>query len=86
VAKNSEALSYTVPATQTEAPAALPEARLTNYVFAHSKYSSLLGQRDVLSGLIAGGDAADAPPSGPVPAVDDSMLPATPSAETRIAP
>jgi hypothetical protein len=56
-------------------------------VFAHSKYSSLLGQRDVLTGLIAGGDAAaDSPPAGPMPAVNETMLPATPPAETRIAP
>jgi sigma-E factor negative regulatory protein RseA len=48
-----EALSYTVPAMVAAAPAVLPEARLTNYVFAHSNYSSLLGQRNVLSGLIA---------------------------------
>jgi sigma-E factor negative regulatory protein RseA len=53
VAKNREALSYTVPATLAEAPTGLPAARLTNYVFAHSKYSSFLDQRNVLSGLIA---------------------------------
>ena len=43
-----EPLSYTVPATSTEAPSSLVPARLTNYVFAHSKYSSGLGQRGVL--------------------------------------
>lgn len=59
---SGEALSYTVPAAVTSAPAALPEARLTNYVFAHSNYSSLLGQRNVLSGLIA------EPPESPPPA------------------
>lgn len=47
-----EALSYTVPATSTEAPSALVPARLTNYVFAHSKYSSGLGQRGVLADLL----------------------------------
>lgn len=51
--KPTEALSYTVPATVAEAPGALRAARLTNYVFAHSKYSSVLGQRNVLSGLLA---------------------------------
>jgi sigma-E factor negative regulatory protein RseA len=55
-----EALSYTVPATVPDAPAALPAARLTNYVFAHSKYSSVLGQNDVLNDLLAGADAEDA--------------------------
>ncbi len=47
-----EALSYTVPATSTEAPSSLVPARLTNYVFAHSKYSSGLGQRGVLADLL----------------------------------
>jgi sigma-E factor negative regulatory protein RseA len=55
-----EALSYTVPATVPDAPAALPAARLTNYVFAHSKYSSVLGQNDVLNDLLSGADAEDA--------------------------
>ena len=55
---SGEALSYTVPAAVLAAQgplpeARLPEARLTNYVFAHSNYSSLLGQRNMLSGLIA---------------------------------
>src|SRR5882762_1842101 len=35
-----EAISYTVPTTSPAAPAAMPPARLTNYVFAHSRYSS----------------------------------------------
>ncbi len=60
-----EALSYTVPATVPDAPAALPAARLTNYVFAHSKYSSVLGQNDVLNDLLAGADAEDAAISQP---------------------
>jgi negative regulator of sigma E activity len=47
-----EALSYTVPVSSTDAPAALAPARLTNYVFAHSKYSSGLGQRGVLADLL----------------------------------
>jgi hypothetical protein len=56
-----EAISYTVPAVP-DAPAVLPAARLTNYVFAHSKYSSVLGQRNVLSGLLA--DDAEQESSG----------------------
>jgi negative regulator of sigma E activity len=52
VGRSSEAISYTVPASVGDAPAALPAARLTSYVFAHSQYPSLLGQRDVLTDLI----------------------------------
>jgi sigma-E factor negative regulatory protein RseA len=57
----SEPLSYTTPATLAEAPSMLPTARLTNYVFAHSKYPSLLGQRDVLTDLMVASDDAAAP-------------------------
>jgi negative regulator of sigma E activity len=86
--QHKEALSYTVPATVAEAPAALPAARLTNYVFAHSKYSSVLGQSNVLSGLLS--DADDEEPSRDVStpngtAVDDpAQHPATP--DSRNAP
>jgi negative regulator of sigma E activity len=61
-----EALSYTVPAMVTvptmasDAPAALPAARLTSYVFAHSKYSSVLGTNDVLNDLLSNADAENA--------------------------
>ena len=58
----SAALSYTVPTDLTETPAALPPARLTNYVFAHSEYTSFLGQRGLLSGLIDAPDATLGPP------------------------
>ncbi len=54
--QNHEALSYTVPATSSDIPAMLPPARLTNYVFAHSKYSSGLGQRGVLADLLIDDD------------------------------
>ena len=47
-----EAISYTVPATSAAVPAAMAPARLTNYVFAHSKYSSGLDQRGVLADLL----------------------------------
>ena len=47
-----EAISYTVPATSATAPAAMPPARLTNYVFAHSRYSSGLDQRGVMADLL----------------------------------
>lgn len=59
--------SYTVP-TNTASDAYIPAARLTNYVVAHSEYSSPLGRRTVLSGVLSddddvvvvGGDTADA--------------------------
>jgi sigma-E factor negative regulatory protein RseA len=48
-----QAVSYTVPAASS---AAMPPARLANYVFAHSKYSSGLAQRGVLADLLIEGD------------------------------
>ncbi len=103
VAKPKEALSYTVPAAAPaeETPAMLPAARLTSYVFAHSRYSSVLGQSNVLSGLLADADepvdsgaAADqAAASGAAvdrPAVNRAVgndAPASPpSRDPRIAP
>jgi sigma-E factor negative regulatory protein RseA len=74
-----EPLSYTVPATSTEAPSSLIPARLTNYVFAHSKYSSGLGQRGVLADLLI---EDDAPQLVPVQrAAQPSVTP-----DTRVAP
>jgi sigma-E factor negative regulatory protein RseA len=53
-----EPLSYTVPAPAAAPPMMAP-ARLTNYVFAHSKYSVGLGQGNLLSTLLSGdADAA----------------------------
>ena len=59
-----EAISYTVPAAPPDAPAVLSAARLTNYVFAHSQYSSVLGQRNVLSALLADADEQQAAGNG----------------------
>jgi sigma-E factor negative regulatory protein RseA len=56
-----EALSYTVPATNTGTAAAMPGMRLTSYVFAHSNYVSGLGQGNMISGLIS--DPDDLPPA-----------------------
>jgi hypothetical protein len=87
-----EALSYTVPATVPDAPAALPAARLTNYVFAHSKYSSVLGQNDVLNDLLSGEEdaaAAAAAAASNARAVNDAAVPQPPenrSPEARVAP
>jgi sigma-E factor negative regulatory protein RseA len=59
VARVTEPASYTVPPAVSEAPTALPAARLTNYVFAHSRYSSVMGQNDVLNDLLSTTDAED---------------------------
>jgi sigma-E factor negative regulatory protein RseA len=66
VVRPKEALSYTVPAAATaeETPPMLPAARLTSYVFAHSRYSSVLGQSNVLSGLLADADEQTPADSG----------------------
>jgi sigma-E factor negative regulatory protein RseA len=63
-AQNHEALSYTVPRASADSTSAMAPARLTNYVFAHSKYSSGLGQRGVLADLLIEDDAppAETPP------------------------
>lgn len=60
---------YTVPAPAQVTPI-VPAARLTNYVVAHSQYSSTLGRRNVLSGIIA---------EDPVP-LDESGAPVPPVA------
>jgi sigma-E factor negative regulatory protein RseA len=57
-----EALSYTVPASPADAPLAVASGRLTNYVFAHSKYSLGLGQRSVLADLLIEDDESQLPP------------------------
>jgi sigma-E factor negative regulatory protein RseA len=74
-----EALSYTVPATSADVPAALSSARLTNYVFAHSKYSSGLGQRGVLADLLIEDDVPQ-----PVPTQGVAKPSLTP--DVRVAP
>jgi len=51
-----EPVSYTTPSALAEPTGTFATARLTNYVFAHSKYPSLLGQRDVLTDLIVESD------------------------------
>ncbi len=74
-----EALSYTVPATSPDAPSAITPGRLTNYIFAHSKYSSGLGQRGVLADLLIEDDEPQLTPIQRAP-----PPPATP--EVRVAP
>jgi negative regulator of sigma E activity len=52
--------SYTVPMTTGQSSAFVPAARLTNYVVAHSEYSSPLGRRTVLSGVLSEDDLVSA--------------------------
>jgi sigma-E factor negative regulatory protein RseA len=74
-----EALSYTVPASPADAPLAVAPGRLTNYVFAHSKYSLGLGQRSVLADLLIEDDD-----SQPSPMQRVTQPASTP--EVRVAP
>jgi len=74
-----EALSYTVPARSNDAPAAMSPARLTNYVFAHSRYSLGLSQRGVLADLLIEDDE-----SQPAPIQGVAQPPLTP--DVRVAP
>jgi sigma-E factor negative regulatory protein RseA len=65
-----EAISYTVPSTSPAAPAVMTPARLTNYVFAHSKYSSGLALRGVMADLL----------------IEDEQQPAVSEAAAHVAP
>lgn len=62
-ATNDVESSYVVP-TSTTVSAFIPATRLTNYVVAHSEYSSPLGRRSVLSGVLADDEEAQALESG----------------------
>jgi sigma-E factor negative regulatory protein RseA len=75
-----EPLSYTVP-TAPAAPAMLAPARLTSYVFAHSKYSVGLGQGNLLSTLLSE-DTEAAENKAPPPAVNGNIPPAAASPAT----
>jgi len=52
--------SYVVP-TSTTSSAFIPATRLTNYVVAHSEYSSPLGRRSLQTGVLADDTEAGAP-------------------------
>ena len=73
--QSNEPVSYTVPSAVGDAPAAMPPARLTNYVFAHGKYSSGLGQSNVWSGLVSGADAEAVSATASVPDQVDTRTP-----------
>lgn len=49
----TESSSYVVPAANPSPAVPITAARLTNYVVAHSEYSSALGRRNMLTGLLA---------------------------------
>jgi sigma-E factor negative regulatory protein RseA len=70
--------SYVVP-VNAPATAFVPATRLTNYVVAHSEYSSPLARRSVLTGVLAEDDEE----SGPAP--DDAAAP-RPSPQSSNAP
>ena len=84
VAQNDdEAASYIVP-TSTSQSAFVPATRLTNYVVAHSEYSSPLARRSVLTGVLAeddgdpdvaadGAEGPQSPPSVSTPAPAQSQ-------------
>ncbi len=68
---SDEAASYIVP-TNTSQSAFVPATRLTNYVVAHSEYSSPLARCSVLTGVLAEDDGdADV-------ATDDAQEPQSP--------
>jgi sigma-E factor negative regulatory protein RseA len=71
----AESPSYVVP-SGTSNSSFVPAARLTNYVVAHSEYSSPLGRRSMLSGVLAEDDAEPATvithESPAAPATDES--------------
>lgn len=70
--------SYTVPVNTPGSPAFVPAARLTNYVVAHSEYSSPLYRRTVLSGVLSDdAEQADA-------AAGDNDMKVSGSAEQQI--
>ena len=72
---NREAISYTVPAASKEVPIARPSARLTSYLFAHSKYSYGLGQRSVLTDLLINDEEPAAVVREPAAQVPVSVAP-----------
>jgi negative regulator of sigma E activity len=50
--------SYVVPAAANVPSVAIPAARLTNYVVAHSEFSSPLGRHNMMTGLLTEGPSA----------------------------
>jgi negative regulator of sigma E activity len=67
----SDPSSYVVPATMVRGTAIVP-TRLTNYVVAHSEFSSPLGRRNVLTGLLADNPAERVEPPADAAAARES--------------
>jgi hypothetical protein len=68
-----EPASYVTPPV-SRGVGVIPPAQLASYVVAHSEYSSPLGRRNVLTGLVA--DEVQLAPASPPPAAPDSPIPA----------
>jgi anti-sigma factor RsiW len=62
-----EPASYVTPPTMS-GTGIIPPAQLANYVVAHSEYSSPLGRRNVLTGLIVGDGTPETAPAAEAPA------------------
>ncbi len=75
LAANREAISYTVPTAPANTPAAPPTGRLTNYMFAHSKYSYGLAQRGVLADLLINDDESAEAAGSPAKQVPARVAP-----------
>lgn len=67
VPSNGEPASYVTPPAGRPAVAPIPPAQLANYVVAHSEYSSPMGRRNVLTGLIADEAVVVVPAQQPAP-------------------
>jgi sigma-E factor negative regulatory protein RseA len=82
VAQNDDdAASYIVPtSTSPSQPAFVPATRLTNYVVAHSEYSSPLARRSVLTGVLSEDDG------DPDVATDGEAKPQSPPSQSQPAP
>lgn len=66
---------YVVPVQPSNTSAFIPATRLTNYVVAHSEYSSPLGRRSVLSGVLSEGEAGMDDPIEDAPAAEEQAQP-----------
>lgn len=67
--RSATADSYVVPVAASAPTAAIPAARLTNYVVAHSEFSSPLGRHNMMTGLLVGDEASAAEIDTAEPAV-----------------
>jgi sigma-E factor negative regulatory protein RseA len=84
VAQSSDEAASSIVPTNTSQSAFVPATRLTNYVVAHSEYSSPLARRSVLTGVLAeddgdpdvaadGAEGPQSPPSVSTPAPAQSQ-------------